>query len=64
MSELIKVSCRMADAAGFPAFPGCGIIPYAELLNEAPARERRLFPADLESLASAVADKILAVESI
>ncbi len=54
----------MADAAGFPAFPGCGIIPYAELLNEAPARERRLFPADLESLASAVADKILVVESI
>jgi putative nucleotidyltransferase with HDIG domain len=64
MSELINVSCRMADSAGFPAFPGCEVTPYPDLLGELPARERGLFHPDLETLASTVATKIQAVESI
>ncbi|HEV2487634.1 MAG TPA: HDOD domain-containing protein [Terracidiphilus sp.] len=64
MTELVKVSCRMADAAGFPAFMGCEATPYAELLGELPARERRLFFPDLETLAAEVAKSIHAIESV
>jgi putative nucleotidyltransferase with HDIG domain len=63
MAELIKISCRMADAAGFPAFPGCEVSPYANLLDELPARERGRFPADIATLATTVANRIQAVES-
>lgn len=64
MAELVKVSCRMADAAGYPAFPGCEVTPYPELLNELPTQERGLFYSDIETLASEVADCILGIESI
>jgi putative nucleotidyltransferase with HDIG domain len=64
MSELIKVSCRMADAVGFPAFPGCEVIPYSDLLDELPARERRRFQKDVETLASTIAFRIQAVEAV
>jgi HD-like signal output (HDOD) protein len=64
MSELIKVSCQMADAAGFPAFPGCETTPYDELLDEVPARERRLFFADIETLTQEVTKCIHAMESV
>jgi HD-like signal output (HDOD) protein len=62
--ELVKTSCKMADAAGFPAFRGCELTSYAELLDEVPARERRLFYPDRETLASEVANSILAIESV
>jgi putative nucleotidyltransferase with HDIG domain len=64
MAELVKVSCKMADAVGFPAFPGCATSAYAELLEELPARERRVFTASLETLASEVANSIHAIESV
>jgi HD-like signal output (HDOD) protein len=64
MPELINVCCRMADTAGFPAFPGCEVTPFSELLDELPARERGLFHATLEPLAFEIARKINAVESI
>ena len=63
MSELISVSCRMADSAGFPAFPGCEISPYADLLDQLPPRERGQFHSDLQALTSMVANKVQAVES-
>ena len=63
MAELINVSCRMADAIGFAAFPGCEVTPYPELLEELPQRERRLFHGELDSLALEIANKISAVES-
>jgi len=63
MGELIKVSCRMADTAGFASFPGCERAPYADLLGELPARERRQFPGELETLVSEIAGKIEAVEA-
>ncbi len=63
-AELIKVSCRMADTAGFPAFPGCEAAPYADLLDELPARERRLFPPEVETLACDVSNRIQAIGSV
>ena len=64
MAELIKISCRMADTAGFPSFPGAEATPYPDLLRQLPERERRQFPPELETLVSEVAGKIQAVESI
>jgi hypothetical protein len=64
MPELIKVSCKMADAAGYPAFPGCEVTPYSELLDEVPEHERRQFHKDVDSLAAAIGVRIQAVESM
>jgi HD-like signal output (HDOD) protein len=64
LAELVKLSCKMADAAGFPAFAGCQAVPYAELLAELPMRERSLFYPELERLAVEVAACIHAVESV
>jgi len=63
MVDLINVSCRMADTAGFPAFPGCEITPFPDLLEELPARERRLFHTSIETIAFEIARKVDAVES-
>jgi HD-like signal output (HDOD) protein len=63
MSDLVNVCCRMADTAGFPAFPGCETTPFADLLEELPTRERNLFHKTLEPLAFEIARKIDAVES-
>jgi HD-like signal output (HDOD) protein len=64
LAELVKISCRMADSAGFPAFPGCEATPYAELLERLPDRERRGFPPALDPLIRAVANGIHALESV
>ncbi|HUV70877.1 MAG TPA: HDOD domain-containing protein [Terracidiphilus sp.] len=64
MPELIKISCKMADAVGFPTFPGCETTPYQELLDQVPARERRLFSADLATLTQEVTNSIHAIESV
>jgi len=64
MADLINVSCRMADTAGFAAFPGCEVTPFSDLLDELPTRERRLFHATVEPLTFEVAKKINAVESV
>lgn len=64
MTELIKVSCRMADTVGFPAFPGCEVTPYPELLDELPDRERKQFHPEVETLANEVTNNIHAIESV
>jgi HD-like signal output (HDOD) protein len=64
MTQLISASCRMADAAGYAAFPGCEARPFAELLEELPERERRTFHTTVETLAFEVEKKIAAVESV
>lgn len=64
MPNLINVSCRMADTAGFAAFPGCEVTPFPELLDELPARERKLFHATVEPLSFEISKKINAVESV
>ena len=63
MAELIKVSCGMADAAGFPAFEGCEAAAFGDLLEALPARERGMFHFDVDSLAQTIAAGIQAVES-
>ena len=64
MAGLINVSCRLADTAGFAAFPGCEVTPYAELLEELPAREKWLFHSDVESLAFEIGQKVNAVDPV
>lgn len=64
LAELVKISCRMADSAGFPAFAGCETTPYPELLEELPQRERNLFYPELERVSVEVAAGIHAVESV
>jgi putative nucleotidyltransferase with HDIG domain len=64
MAELLKISCRLADAAGFSAFPGCEIATFSDLMDELPARERTMFHSDLETLALEVAARIKAVEAL
>lgn len=64
MAELVKISCRMADTVGFPAFPGCEVIAYPELLEGLPARERGTFFQDVETLASEVGKNLHAIESV
>jgi putative nucleotidyltransferase with HDIG domain len=64
MTELIKMSCKFADAAGFSAFAGCEVFMFRDLCEELPARERRAFPAELELLTAEVAGRIAAVEAL
>ena len=64
MSELIKVSCRLADCAGFQAFPGCAVGPYEELLGLLPPVERSVLPGELEVLMEDVSSRIEGVESV
>ena len=64
-AELIKISCRMADAAGFRRVLRTARQRHIrELLDEVPARERRLFCPDLETLVSEVTNSIHAIESV
>jgi HD-like signal output (HDOD) protein len=63
-AELVKISCRIADAAGFPAFPGCELTPYGELLERLPARERRALDPALDTLIAEIAAAIHAIESM
>jgi len=62
-SELIKVSCKMADTLGYPAFHGCEVMPYGELLDGLPEREHEAFHPEPETLAAALAERIKAVEA-
>jgi HD-like signal output (HDOD) protein len=64
VSELVKVSCAMASTIGFAAFPGCATTPFSNLLEALPARERRLFHGDEETLKKDVAESIHAIESV
>jgi putative nucleotidyltransferase with HDIG domain len=64
MAALVNVSCRLADAIGFPSFHGVEVSPYAELLEELPVIERGSPYPDIESLTGEVRTKMEGVESI
>ena len=64
MGELVKVSCRMADVLGFPAFPGCETAEYEALTDELPERERSRFCMDRKTLAAEISDGIHAIEAV
>jgi hypothetical protein len=62
LPSLINLSCRIADAVGFAVFPGCETSAYGDLLEELPARERKVFRTDMADLALDIAGKINAIE--
>ncbi len=64
VAELVKVSCAMAGAVGFAAFPGCETASFADLLDRLPARERRLFKSDAGALRQQIDESIHAIESV
>jgi len=64
LSELVKMSCAIADSAGYAAFAGCESATYSELLERLPARERRLFYPNAEQLARDVEAGINAIETV
>ena len=64
MTELVKVSCALASAAGFSAFPGCETRPAPDLLDELPEQERELFHPDAETLHKGLAEAIHAIETV
>jgi HD-like signal output (HDOD) protein len=60
--DLVHMSCRLADAAGFTIFPGCEVVPYTELLESIPVRERSLLNTDVTRLAFDIGSRIKAIE--
>jgi putative nucleotidyltransferase with HDIG domain len=64
LSELVKMSCAIADSAGYAAFAGCEAAAYSEQLEKLPARERRLFCPEAAELAREIAAAISAIESV
>ena len=62
--EVVGLSCRMADSAGYSAFSACHATPFPELLEELPQRERKLFHTDVQTLSFEVSKKIAALEAI
>jgi HD-like signal output (HDOD) protein len=64
LADLIHISCRMADAAGFPTFPGCEVTPYQDLLDELPSSERSRFYSDINDLAFEIAKQINVIDSL
>ena len=64
MPDLINMSCRMADSAGFSVFEGCEVTPFSDLLEELPDRERGRFCPDVELLAFELSSKINAADFV
>jgi putative nucleotidyltransferase with HDIG domain len=64
VGELIKMSCRMADAAGFAAFAGCDAVRYEEVLATLPGDARAKFGADVRTLAAEIEASIKAIEQV
>jgi len=64
MAALINVSCRLADAIGFPSFHGVELTAYAELVEELPTIEHGSPYPDIDSLTAEVRTKMDGIESI
>lgn len=64
VAELMKVSCAMASTVGYTSFSACETAAFADLLDQLPARERRLFKADPETLHRQIDESIHAIESV
>lgn len=62
--EVTKLSCSMATAVGFAAFPGCETGNFTELRDALPALERTKFRLDAETLSGELARNIQAIESV
>ncbi len=64
VSDVVRLSCRMADAVGFPAFQGLETEEYGKLLEELPALDEVGSYPEQEALMTEVRAKIEAVEAI
>lgn len=64
LGELIKLSCRMADVLGFPAFHRCECVEFDALADELPARERSRFCVDRATLKAEISEGIHAIEAV
>ena len=64
LSELVKLSCRMADVLGFPSFHGCEQTEFDALVDHLPERERSRFCLDRATLAAEISDGIHAIEAV
>ena len=64
MCEVVKVSCRMADSLGFPAFRECEKGDFETLLEELPERERIRLRIERGTLAAEIAEAIHAIEAV
>lgn len=60
--QIVSLSCEIADAAGYAAFPACHPAAFDALLDKLPTRERRLFHSDVETLGFELSKKIAVVE--
>ncbi|HEX4038863.1 MAG TPA: HDOD domain-containing protein [Acidobacteriaceae bacterium] len=63
LAEQIKMSCRLADAAGMTAFPGCSIGDYATLLGELPEECRTRLPGEIEAHRKNMKSKLEGLEA-
>jgi HD-like signal output (HDOD) protein len=64
IAELVKVSCAIADAVGYAAFPGCDVAPFGDVLELLPARVRAQSNFDAEALRQGIAESIHVIESL
>lgn len=62
LRELIKMSCRLADTVGFPAFAGCESQSFDELIALIPEKERKDFHPNADSLRECVEKSIKSLE--
>jgi len=64
LGEVAKLSCSLASAVGFAAFPGCETENFTELLDALPALERTKFHSDAETLRGELVKSIQAIEAV
>jgi HD-like signal output (HDOD) protein len=62
LPDLIGVSCRLADTAGFAVCPGDDVTPYEELMAAIPVRLRSLFHADVKRLTFDIRTRMACIE--
>jgi HD-like signal output (HDOD) protein len=63
MGALIHMSCRIADAVGFPVFAGCDVTPFHDLLGFLPQQQQAFFSPDAADLAEDLHRRINGCES-
>jgi HD-like signal output (HDOD) protein len=64
LAEVVSLSCRMADTAGYAVFSACHAASFEELREELPPRERQLFHTEVETLSFEVSKRMAALETI
>jgi putative nucleotidyltransferase with HDIG domain len=64
LAELVKVSCAIADAAGYPSFAGCEAMPFDQLRAGLPEQALGKIDADIGVLSAKISDAIKHIESV